>query len=261
MSHLSVAAHGDEAGPLVVAIHGGLDRGSAFLKVQRRLPDLCFVRYDRAGYAQSISVPPRASIAESVADLADVVAGREVVLFGHSFGGVLALTFAQHHRDLVRGALIFEAPMGWADWWPRDSAGSAAMAEAGTPADVAERFMQLMVGGERWDMLPERTKQQRRDEGPALVEDLRAVRSLREAPYEAAELRFPVVVAHGTDSRPHHVEASRRLAADAPDAELHTVDGAGHGAHLSHPDQMAALVRRALERARPAHPAEGARRR
>jgi pimeloyl-ACP methyl ester carboxylesterase len=247
MSHLFVATHGDETGPVVVAIHGGLDRGAAFLKVQRRLLDTCFVRYDRAGYAHSIHVPPRTSIGQSTEELAEVVAGREVVLLGHSLGGVIALAFAQDHLDLVRAAVIFEAPMGWTPWWPKDSAGSVAMADDRSPGAVAERFMHRMIGEERWDALPERTKQQRRDEGPALLADLRSIRSLTEPPYDVAKLQLPLVLAHGTESRGHHIESIRRLAADAPMAELHTIEGAGHAAHLSHPEAVAELVRRALE--------------
>lgn len=251
MSHLFASAHGDATGPLVVAIHGGLDRGAAFLKVQRRLVDLNFVRYDRAGYAHSITETPRVSIEESASDLAEIVDGREVVLFGHSLGGVIALAFAQQHLSLVRAVVVFEAPMGWTEWWPKDSAGAAAMTEDRSPGLVAERFMHRMIGEERWDALPERTKQQRRDEGPALLADLRAIRSLPAAPYDVAKLQLPIVAAHGTASRPHHIESIRRLVAEAPDAELHTIEGAGHSAHLSHPDAVASLVRRALERATP----------
>jgi pimeloyl-ACP methyl ester carboxylesterase len=38
-----------------------------------------------------------------------------------------------------------------------------------------------------------------------------------------------------------------RLAAALPHAALVTFEDAGHGAHLSHPDQLAAAVRRARE--------------
>jgi pimeloyl-ACP methyl ester carboxylesterase len=41
------------------------------------------------------------------------------------------------------------------------------------------------------------------------------------------------------------VRATDELAAAAPTAELHVIAGADHGAHLSHPVELADLVRRA----------------
>ncbi|MDQ2648082.1 MAG: alpha/beta hydrolase [Actinomycetota bacterium] len=249
MTDLFVAEHGDEAGPLLVVVHGSLDRSSAFVKVIRQLPDVHAVRYDRRGYAHSIDLAPGTSISEQVDDLVSVVAGRPAVLFGHSIGGVIALTFAHRHPELTRAVLAFEASMAWADWWPTDTAGAVLASGERTPAAAAERFMRRMVGDARWESLPERTKAQRRAEGPALIADLRSIRAPAPAPYEPVELRVPVVSAHGSESRPHHIEAARRLAAEAPGAELHVVDGAGHGVHLSHPAATADLVRVALARA------------
>jgi pimeloyl-ACP methyl ester carboxylesterase len=250
MTDLFVAEQGDEGAPLVVFVHGSLDRSSAFLKVVRRLPDVHAVRYDRRGYAHSMHLAPAPSIDAQVADLAEVVAGRPAVLFGHSIGGVITLAFAEQHPDLALAVLAYEASMAWRDWWPTASAGAAALADGDRGPDaVAERFMRRMVGDARWEALPERTKDQRRAEGPALVADLRSIRAPVAAPYEPALVRVPVVAAHGTESAEHHMEATRRLAAEVPDGLLRTVEGAGHAVHLSHPEAAAELVRVALARA------------
>jgi pimeloyl-ACP methyl ester carboxylesterase len=97
--------------------------------------------------------------------------------------------------------------------------------------------------------LPERTRAQRRAEGPALIAELRALRDPDHPPYEPSLVTVPVVAAHGTESVTHHRETARALAAEAPDAELVTVEGASHGVHLSHPAELARLARLALERA------------
>ena len=57
-----------------------------------------------------------------------------------------------------------------------------------------------------------------------------------------------LIAAHGTESRPHHQETARALAAAAPHGQLVVVDGASHGVHLTHPAAVADLVRRALAR-------------
>lgn len=105
--------------------------------------------------------------------------------------------------------------------------------------------MRRMVGDERWEALPVRTREQRLAEGPALLADLHAVRR-GQPPYDPARVRVPVVAAHGTESAPYHQESARRLAGVVQHGELQVVEGAGHGVHLTHPAALAQLARRAV---------------
>jgi pimeloyl-ACP methyl ester carboxylesterase len=239
---------GEPGAARVVLVHGSLDRSSAFARTARALSGLDVVRYDRRGYGRSLAVGACTTFGDQVDDLGEVVAARPSVIVGHSLGGVVALAFAQRHPDLARAVVAYESPMAWEPWWPSATAGSAAMkADAdASAADAAERFMRRMIGDERWQGLPERTREQRRAEGPALVAELRAIRAPSPAPYVPEEVRVPVVAAHGTASAPHHQETARALAARAPQGELVVVDGAGHGVHLTHPGALADLARRAL---------------
>lgn len=249
MANLFVAEHpGPPGAPRAVFVHGSLDRSTAFLRAIRLLADVDVVRYDRRGYGRSVEAGTCATFTEQVDDLASVVAGQPSVLFGHSLGGVVALAFAARHPQLAPAVVAYEAPMAWQPWWPSGSAGSTAVTSSGDDADAAERFMRRMVGDDRWESLPQRTRDQRRAEGPALVAELRSIRPPAPPPYEPAELRVPVIAAHGSESRSHHQETARALAAAAPLGELVAVQGASHGVHLTHPAAVADLVRRALER-------------
>lgn len=250
MADIFVAEQAGPAGaPRVVLVHGSLDRSTAFLRTARLLDDLTVVRYDRRGYGKSLAAGVCATFAEQVDDLATVVDGQPSVLVGHSLGGVVALALAERHPDLVPAVVAYESPMAWQPWWPQGTAGSVAVAEEGDEAEAAERFMRRMIGDDRWESLPEPTREQRRAEGPALVSELRSIRPPAPAPYDPAQLTMPVIAAHGTESRPHHRETARALAAAAPHGELAVVAGAGHGVHLTHPAALADLVRRALARA------------
>jgi pimeloyl-ACP methyl ester carboxylesterase len=237
---------GPPGAPVVVLVHGSLDRSSAFARVQRHLDGLTVVRYDRRGYGRSLAVPPSTSFGDQVTDLLEVVGGRPCTVAGHSLGGVIALAAAQAHPELVRAVVAYEAPMPWVEWWPGSTAGSQATADPSDAGAAAERFMRRMVGDERWAALPEGTRAQRRAEGPALLSELRAIRPPAGAPYDPAAIGVPVLAGCGSRSSPHHQRSARALAAAVPQGELVVVEGADHGVHLTHPAAFADLVVRGL---------------
>jgi pimeloyl-ACP methyl ester carboxylesterase len=233
-----VDAPAEPGAPIVVVVHGAMDRASSFGRVARGLRDLHVVRYDRRGYGKSIG-GGAAPLEQHVADLEAVLAGRRAVVFGHSMGAVVALVAAARHRDIVRSVLAFEPPTPWEPWWPgsRHTPGA-------DPAAEAEAFMIRAVGERIWQRLPARTRADRRAEGLALQADLASLGTGR--PFDPADIAVPVVVAYGSETSWWHDRASRALADQLPDAELQAVEGATHGAHLSHPAAVVELVRRTL---------------
>ncbi|MFL6206242.1 MAG: alpha/beta fold hydrolase [Acidimicrobiales bacterium] len=248
MADLFVAVDPGPAGaPRVVLIHGSLDRSTAFLRVARELQDLTVIRFDRRGYGRSLAVGASTSFDDQVSDLASVVGDEPAIVVGHSLGGIVGLTFASRHPELAPAVVAYEAPMPWLPTWPSNTAGGMAVA-SGDDGDAAEAFMRRIVGDDRWEALPPRTKAQRRAEGPALVAELRSLRPPNPAPYDPATFPVPVVAGHGGQSRPHHQEAARALARSVPCGELVVIEEASHGAHLTHPREFAGLVRRALGR-------------
>ena len=240
-------------GPLVVLVHGTLDRSTSFAKVRAHLHDLHVVTYDRRGYGRSMHVAPAASVADHVEDLVAVLDGRPATLVGHSLGADVCMAVAVKQPDLVRSLGLWEPPMPWLDWWvagmERPSAGASTINEAAeaAPEMAAEIFFRRMVGDEVWDRLPEATKDRRRAEGPAVMSDLLGIRMA--PPFDLADVQAPAVAGYGTASAPHQVRGVPRLVEELPDAELFVIDGAPHGAHASHPAGFAAFTRRAVARA------------
>jgi pimeloyl-ACP methyl ester carboxylesterase len=230
----------------VVLVHGSMDRSASFAKVQRRLDGCHVVRYDRRGYGRSVHLGAAPSIETQIDDLLEVLNGRRGVLVGHSLGGVITLATAQRHPDQAAAVVAYESPMPWTDWWPSGTAGGA-VADITDPGDAAETFMRRMIGDEQWERLPPATRAERRAEGPALVAELRSLRRPEPAPYDPALITVPVVVGRGTESKAHHRDTAEALARGVPGAELHIIEGAGHGAHASHSEAFAGLIRRALE--------------
>lgn len=226
--------------PIRLLVHGTMDRSSSFGRMAAALGDRTVAAYDRRGYAGSSGLQPSEDFGPQVDDLLGVLDGRAAVAFGHSFGGDVVLAAAAARPDLIPAAVVWEPPMPWTPDWPDDTAGREAAAGRRSAEDAAERFMIAVVGERVWRRLPEGTRRQRRSEGTALVAEMRAIGT---APFDPAAVTVPVIVGVGSESRPHHARSTAELAAALPRGRHHTVDGAGHGAHLTHPVVMARLLR------------------
>jgi pimeloyl-ACP methyl ester carboxylesterase len=192
-----------------------------------------------------------------IADLADVVdevrsrAQRSVVAIGHSLGGdvtVGAAIAAPRSFDAI-GA--FEPPMPWLGFrrtQPGDDRPREWTLVAEDPGEEAERFFSRMVSPSSWRRLTDEGRAERRADGPALVADMHSLRG--GAPFDVMDLIVPVVFGMGgAGSQPHHRRGVAWLGANVPGAMAYEINGAQHGAHLSHPDHFADFVRTVVARA------------
>ncbi|MHB1890281.1 MAG: alpha/beta fold hydrolase [Acidimicrobiales bacterium] len=242
-------AGGSDPALLVVLVHGSLDRATSFTRVLRRLGDMHVIAYDRRGYHRSRSTVapagPPAELSGHVDDLLGIVDGRPSVVVGHSYGGDVAIGAAILDPAAVRAVVAYEPPLPWCEWWPQRS---RAPLDGEDPTTFAEGFFKRMVGEAAWDRLTERDRDERRADGPALLAELAGIRR-GGPPFDPAWITVPAVFGRGGKSVPHHRRAAATLAAGAPYGELFEIPGAGHGAHLSHPEAFAQMVRLALRRA------------
>jgi pimeloyl-ACP methyl ester carboxylesterase len=252
---LERAGSGPQA-PAVVLVHGSLDRAESFRRVMRRLPELHIVAYDRRGY-QGSRPAGVVGLDGHVADLAGILTEvrargpRTVAVIGHSVGGDVAIGTALAEPLLCDSLGAFEPPMPWlgfrrtrpGDDRPRDW---TPLAE--DPAEEVERFFSRMVSPPAWRRLSDEGRAGRRADGPALVADLLALRG--DPPFEVMDLSVPVLFGRGGPaSEPHHRDGVAWLGAHVPGAAVCEIEGAQHGAHLSHPDHFAAFTRAVVERA------------
>jgi len=240
--------------PLVVLVHGSLDRAGSFARIIRRLDDLHTVAYDRRGYHRSRHVTPvHDTLDGHVDDLLAVIDGRPSVVVGHSYGGDIALGAALRAGGPgpIVAVAAYEPPMPWLGTWatrPRPGPEGGVRPADDDPALAAERFFRRMVGDSAWERLPEATREERRADGPALAGELAAIRT-DVAPFDVTRLTVPAVIGRGSESLAHHRASADWLMEHTPDAELIEIEGAAHGAHLTHPDAFAGFVRAAVARA------------
>ena len=234
---------GDPASPLAVVVHGSMDRSAGLLRLSRRLDARHRVlRYDRRGYGRSVEVGPPWSVDANIGDLEALLAvevPRPALVFGHSFGGNVALGLAARRPELVHAVVVYETPLSWLDWWPGDSAGAAAMAVA-DPGDAAEAFMRRLVGDAVWERLPASKRVERRAEGAPMVAELADLR--RRAPWDGTHIEVPVLALHGEHARPHHRAAMEGLGDIIPGCRSAMVPAAGHAGPHTHADAVADAV-------------------
>jgi pimeloyl-ACP methyl ester carboxylesterase len=249
----------------VVFVHGSLDRGDSFRRVMRRLPDVTAVAYDRRGYQGSRGAGV-VGLGGHIEDLLAVMdeartagtappaggRGRPVVAVGHSLGGDVVMGAALAEPVLFDAIGVYEPPMPWLGFRRDAESGDAARpwpAVAEDPGVEAERFFSRMVGASSWARLTDAQRASRRDDGPALVADLRSFRS-EVPPFDVTALEVPAVFGMGgPTSRPHHRRTVEWLGANVPNGVVYEIEGAQHGAHLSHPDHFASMTRSVIERA------------
>jgi pimeloyl-ACP methyl ester carboxylesterase len=130
----------------------------------------------------------------------------------------------------------------------QESAAQVDRDEAGGGAAAAERFFRRMVGDAAWDRLSEPAKAERRADGPALEAELSAIR-VTEEPFDVTTLAVPATFGRGEQSASRHRGTVAWLSEHVPGAEQVEIAGASHGAHLTHPDAFASMVRSAVSRA------------
>ncbi|HUO48320.1 MAG TPA: alpha/beta hydrolase [Acidimicrobiales bacterium] len=243
--HIVEQVPADPDAPLVVLVHGSLDRAASFARVMRRLRDLDVVAYDRRGYHHSRQAAPAAAgLDDHVADLVAIVGGRRAALVGHSLGGDVVLAAAVAAPGSVTAVGVYEPPLPWLEWWPRRPRG-----DAPDPAAFAESFFRRMVGDDAWERLPERTRQERRAEGATLLAELSSLR-METAPFDVTALACPLLVGRGEASLWHHRRAADALVEARPGTRIVEIEGAAHGAHRTHADAFADFVRQVVSAGR-----------
>ena len=185
-------------------------------------------------------IPVRSAADQQVADLVELLGGRRAFVFGHSYGGNIALATAARHPELVVGVAVYETPMSWLDWWPGTTAGADAIATSGDPGDAAERFVRRLISDARWEKLPPSTRASRRSEGPAMVGELVDLRE--HAPWSARDVVAPVVAIYGERGAAHHRSGTEYLGRELADVRVVAVPEARHFGPNTHPEAVAAAI-------------------
>lgn len=192
------------------------------------------VCYDLRGHGRSTRAPAGYDLATLAQDLGEVVASQglaaPVDLVGHSYGGLIALTYALAHPGAVGRLVLVDVPLppGGHDWLAEASAGGVDGLLASLPEPVR---LALLGGGRRARRTMQRLGFLLGDS--SLIADVSSEPPLPEA--QLASLPHPTLCLVGEASR--CVPDMQRLAGLLPAAALHTVAG-GHFVPTEAPDAL-----------------------
>ncbi|NMO21551.1 alpha/beta hydrolase [Pyxidicoccus fallax] len=234
-------------GPALVWVHGALSLWSDWRDVAERLsPHFTNYVLERRGRGQS-GDSPRHALEREVEDVLALMelAGPGASLFGHSYGGVLALEVAR--RTPPAKLLVYEPPLPvtqpvsgpFLDDFRRTlgrEGPDAALVLFNqrllhTPPAELEAFRQTPVWARQVEMTPVFTR------------ELEALETLPVGLGRYREVRVPTLVILGDQSTEVLLARPARALAEAlPQARLKVLAGQGHVAHVTAPDLLAREV-------------------
>ncbi|MCU4184750.1 alpha/beta hydrolase [Acidiferrimicrobium sp. IK] len=256
-ARLAVRICGDPTSPTVVLIHGWTAEKRIWGPVARRLvkDGRRVVVYDQRAHGSStagIDGLTVAAIGDDVDSVLRTLDLRDVVLAGHSMGGMAVQSFASRHKDVLAERVASMVLVSTAS--SSVSLGPAftrvAGAVVGSPrVDAAMRrptLGPLLVRGSVGRKASMTHLLATRESFLATAPDTRrdfleqmAIMDLRP---ELAGIHTPTVVVSGTRDTLLAHKLSKRLAASIPGATLVAIPGAGHQLPFEAPDRLAQIL-------------------
>jgi pimeloyl-ACP methyl ester carboxylesterase len=210
------------------------------------------VRFDNRGNGLSDREVADVGLDALVSDLEAVMDGlglRDVVLYGATYGGPIAATYAARHPDRV-WRLVLDGTYGrGADVAPEETRRQVlglvelSKAQPGAAFAALDYFTNPAGAGSRgWYV-----ERARKSISPEVAVQLYAMSFELDVTQALASLRMPTLVLHRRGSRVVPFELGRQLAALVPDATFVALDGVAHNTWEERPSQALAALSRFLD--------------
>jgi pimeloyl-ACP methyl ester carboxylesterase len=247
------------AGPPLVCVHGSWDDHHSWDTVAARLRDRFTVLvYDRRGHSASTAPPGQGRIGEDVDDVAALVehlgmAPAHVV--GHSYGASVAILVAVSRPGVVSSLVAHEPPLfallanddqlrPLAERAGELMRRAAELLEAGKVEGGTRLFVdEVAFGPGSWrGLLTEDARRTMVANAGTWLDQFRDRDRLAVDVTPLAAFPGRITLTTGSDSLPAYPAVVTKIGHLLPSAQVVTIEGAGHGAPLSHPAEFAAVV-------------------
>jgi pimeloyl-ACP methyl ester carboxylesterase len=219
------------------------------------------IAYDRRGYDRSRGevVHSASTHTADAAAVLEALTAAPAVAVGTSAGATIALDLAVHRPDLVRAVVAHEA--AWRAMRHPSVAGLGTLARMqwlgwrGQDARAAEVLLRWVYAyrdsGSAWDAFPEQWRRTARENGGAVLADLRATMGSYPRGKELAKVTSPVVCTYGSRSGNYMRSITRSLARAIPTARVREIDGAAHAVPFDAPGNFVRVIVEAIHWSRP----------
>ncbi len=223
------------AGPRILLIHGSAaDHTTWSIQITSKLGEELRSRFTLIAYDRRRTV----TSVEEHADDAVTLLGDDAspaLVWGSSFGAVVALDAIRRHGARFAGAILLEPPMA-----PTDAVAPAQhellvafdrrRAEQGDEA-AAELFLRTVLGETAYERMPKTFQDRSKAMSAQIRSDSAALITYRPRYAELRSVRTPVQLVGGERSAAYFRPTLDALFAALPDARLEILAGAGHMMH------------------------------
>jgi pimeloyl-ACP methyl ester carboxylesterase len=245
-----VSAIDDGKGPATLIAHPGSSDASSWSQVAGLLTEeFRVVRIQRRIHASDAAIAlPHTMATEATNVLAVASQLSRPLLVGHSSGAVAALEAALASPAAFAGLVLYEPPLATRSPIAGEAGARARAAlNAGDPVAAMEIHMRDIVKVPEADVtarfaLADARRQFARF-AAAQIADNEAMDALGVGIDRYVALELPTMLIEGERSPAHLRQGLADLAATLPHAEIATLDGQDHIAHLTAPDRIASVIR------------------
>ena len=250
---------------VLLFIHGSFDDHHTWLPLTRALAGTghTMVVFDRRGHSASTDVEGQGTIHSDVDDAARLIEhlglGR-VHIVGHSYGAAVGVLLAAKHADLVSSLYLHEPPaFALLTGRPelvelKEQTGvvarqSVALLAAGRVEEGTAYFMEEMAfGAGSWnELFDDQARATMVANADTWLDQSRDPERLAMDVTALNAFDGPVTFSVGSRTLPAFSASTAEILRLVPEASGVTIEGAGHGAPTSHPEELAAAIRHHLD--------------
>jgi len=254
-------AYTDEgSGDPIVCIHGSWDNHQSWDDVAEVLrKDYRVVTYDRRGHSASTDVPGQGRLSEDVQDARDLIEALNLGpahIIGHSYGATVAITLASMFPDTTLSLFVHEPPVfslltgnSELEELRTESMSlmkqAAGFAEKGEIELAAKLFVEHVAFGEgSWENLfCSRARAIILSNVDSWVDQFKDPERLAVDVTTLCDYPNNITFSTGTNSFRTYREVTKKISELLPQANVATIKGGAHGAHISHPDLVSKAIR------------------
>ncbi len=210
------------------------------------------VTYDRRGHSQSERPAGQGTLDQDVSDLATLIEDLGLApahVVGNSRGAEIVLRLAAMKPELFLSLSAHEPPLfdlldgdlALAPLLEEHRGKIAVVVELLARGDVEEGahlFVDTALGPGAWRQLPQRDKQTFINNASTFLDEERETEVILPDFPSLARFPHPALLTAGSHSPPLFLPVVERIAKIIPGAKQHTLEGAGHVPHATHPELL-----------------------